>query len=264
MDLSIVIPCRDEAENVHVLQRELMPIVDELRATRTVELVLVDDGSRDGTGDLLDAAFHDDERVRIVRHDRGRGLGAAVRTGLRQSVGDIVVTTDCDASYPFSLIPTMLKLLRPDIGIVTASCYHPAGSVDNVPGYRVFLSKSASLMYRVLLDRRVHTYTCLFRAYRRGVLDAVTFESDDFLGVTELLANAILAGFAVRELPCTLRARRYGQSKARVARIIRSHLAFQCRLLFAARATRQHPGHVLQKENPGTPLAASAAGRGEV
>jgi dolichol-phosphate mannosyltransferase len=82
-----------------------------------------------------------------------------------------------------------------------------------------------------LLDRRVHTYTCLFRAYRRDVIDHVSFQSDGFLGVTEILANALVAGYTVRELPCTLRARRYGQSKARVARIILSHLRFQARLV---------------------------------
>lgn len=231
MDLSIVIPCRDEADNVHILQRELSPVVAELRETRTVEVVLVDDGSTDGTGDLLEEAFRDDDLVRVVRHDRGRGLGAAVRTGFQASTGEVVVTTDCDASYPFSLIPSVLSVLRPEVGIVTASCYHPAGAVDNVPGYRVFLSKSASLIYRLLLDRRVHTYTCLFRAYRRDVIDHVSFQSDGFLGVTEILANALVAGYTVRELPCTLRARRYGQSKARVARIILSHLRFQARLV---------------------------------
>lgn len=227
MDISIVIPCRDEADNVTILQSELMPVVDRLREAHSVELVLVDDGSTDGTGDLLAAAFRDDPLVRIERHRPGRGLGAAVRTGFAASQGDVVVTTDCDASYPFQLIPVMLDLLKPDVDIVTASCYHPSGAVENVPGYRVFLSKSASLLYRVLLDRRVHTYTCLFRAYRRPVVERASFRSDDFLGVTEILANAILDGFTVRELPCTLRARRYGQSKARVARIIRSHLRFQ-------------------------------------
>jgi len=235
VDLSLVIPCRDEADNVQVLVRELTPILDELRQTRTVELVLVDDGSTDGTGHLLAEAFGHDPLVRIVPHKPGRGLGAAVRTGFRHSAGDVVVTTDCDASYPFHLIPSLLGLLRPGVDVVTASCYHPAGGVENVPGYRVFLSKSASLLYRILLDRKIHTYTCLFRAYRRSVVDTCEPESDGFLGVTEILASAILAGYTVRELPCVLRARRYGQSKARVAQIIRSHLAYQAGLILSGR-----------------------------
>jgi dolichol-phosphate mannosyltransferase len=265
MDLSIVIPCRDEADNIQILRTELAPVVAELRQTRTVELILVDDGSTDGTGDLLDEAFRGDDLVRVVRHDRGRGLGAAIRTGFESSVGDVVVTTDCDASYPFSLIPILLTHLRSEVGIVTASCYHPAGGVDNVPTYRVFLSKSASLIYRVLLDHRVHTYTCLFRAYRRDVLEHVAVQSDDFLGVTQVLANAILAGYIVRELPCTLRARRYGQSKARVARIIWSHLGFQVRLLLTTRAWRGHQRERLaQHDNPLAAATAHAMSRGKV
>ncbi|MFN8637779.1 MAG: glycosyltransferase family 2 protein [Chloroflexota bacterium] len=239
MDLSLVIPCRDEAENVQLLVRELTPVLQQLRETRSVELVLVDDGSTDGTGDLLRQAFTDDPLVSIVPHNPGRGLGAAVRTGFRHSTGDVVVTTDCDASYPFHLIPSLLGLLRPGVDVVTASCYHPAGAVENVPGYRVFLSKSASLLYRILLDRKIHTYTCLFRAYRRPVVDTCEPESDGFLGVTEVLASAILAGFTIRELPCTLRARRYGQSKAKVARIIRSHLRYQAGLILSGRLWRR-------------------------
>lgn len=239
MDISLVIPCRDEAENVPILLQELVPVLADLRRSRSVELVLVDDGSMDGTGDRLTDAFQHDGLVRIVRHTRGRGLGAALRTGFAHSAGDIVVTTDCDASYPFSLIPSLLDRLGPGTDVVTASCYHPDGGVENVPGYRIFLSKSASLMYRLLLDPSVHTYTCLFRAYRREVVEHVAFQSDDFLGVTEILARAILAGFNVNELPCTLRARRYGASKARVLRIIRSHLGFQWSLL---RESRGIPG----------------------
>jgi len=240
VDISLVIPCRDEADNIPVLQRELMPVVAELRQTFSVELVFVDDGSLDGTGDLLDAAFREDPAARVVRHPVGRGLGAGVRTGFANSTGEIVVTTDCDASYPFSLIPSLVNMMQPGVDIVTASCYHPQGGVENVPGYRIFLSKSASFLYRVLLDWRIHTYTCLFRAYRREVVDQASFGSNGFFGVTEILANAILDGRVVRELPCTLRARRYGQSKARVARIIGSHLRFQWGLLFRdRRAARQ-------------------------
>ncbi len=230
-DLTIVIPCFNEAANVEQLAEGLSPVLARLRQDRTVEVVFVDDGSSDRTGDLLERRFGADPTVRVVRHERNRGLGAALRTGFQQATGAVVVTTDSDATYPFALILPLLDRLEPGVDVVTSSCYHPRGGIDNVPAYRVFLSRSASLLYRVLLDRRVHTYTALFRAYRREVLTTVSFTSDDFLSVTELLANAMLAGFVVRELPCTLRARRYGASKAKIARIIRSHLRFQWSLL---------------------------------
>ena len=238
MNLSLVIPCYNESENVPVIANELMPVVAQLRQQRSVEsveIVFVDDGSDDGTGVLLESRFGSDPGVRVVRHDRNRGLGAALRTGLQHARGDVIVTTDSDATYPFPLILPLLDKLQPGVDLVTASCYHPDGGVENVPGYRVFLSKSASFMYRVLVRRDIHTYTCLFRAYRRSVIDNVSFQSDGFLSVTELLANAVAMGYVVAELPCTLRVRRYGVSKAKIARTIVAHLKFQWRLARAGR-----------------------------
>jgi dolichol-phosphate mannosyltransferase len=231
VDLSLVIPCYNEADNVETIATELWPVVDQLRRDRSVEVIFVDDGSTDGVGDLLEARFGGAPEVRVVRHDRNRGLGAALRTGFRHARGAVVVTTDSDATYPFALIPALLGRLTPDVDIVTGSCYHPQGGVADVPAYRILLSRSASLIYRLLIDRSIHTYTCMFRAYRRELLADVPCRSDGFLSVTELLAHGVLKGYIAAELPCTLRVRRYGASKAKVFRIIRSHLSFQWELI---------------------------------
>src|SRR5262245_47664446 len=227
MDLTIVIPCFNESDSIPVLHDELTPVVAALRRDHTVEVLFVDDGSTDSTGDLLVSAFASDADVRVVRHDRNRGLGAALRTGYRHARGRIVVTADSDATYPFQLIPSLLERLQSGVDIVTGSCYHRDGGIENVPGYRVLLSRSASTVYRLIVDRRVHTYTCMFRAYRRHVLESVDLRADGFLGVTELLVNAMLMGYTVAELPCTLRVRRYGASKAKLVRTTRAHLTFQ-------------------------------------
>jgi dolichol-phosphate mannosyltransferase len=155
----------------------------------------------------------------------------ALRTGFARARGDIVVTTDSDGTYPFTTIPDMLALLEPGIDIVTASPYHPAGGVDGVPAYRLLFSKGASFLYRVLLDPHLHTYTAMYRAYRGEVIERISTNSDGFLMVTELMVGALLAGYKVAEFPATLRVRRYGQSKARVWQITRSHLRFQARVL---------------------------------
>jgi dolichol-phosphate mannosyltransferase len=241
MDLTIVIPCFDESDNIQILADELFPVVGELRRDRSVEVLFVEDGSTDGTGELLRDRFGGDPDVRVARHDRNRGLGAALRTGFKHASGEVVVTTDSDASYPFSLIVPLLDRLQPGVDLVTASCYHRDGGVDNVPGYRIFLSKSASLMYRILVDWNIHTYTCMFRAYRRNILDTLTFESRGFLAVTELLVSARLQGYTVSELPCTLRVRRYGASKAKLSWIILSHLRFQVRMLLSGDVLHRRP-----------------------
>ena len=231
MDLSIIIPCYNEEESIPKLRQEFWPVVTVLAQQHTIEIIFVDDGSRDHTSEALAAAFHDIDSpqisIKIERHPQNKGLGAAIRTGFKASSGEILITTDCDGTYKFTEIPALLAYLTPEIDIVTASPYHPHGAVDNVPGYRLVLSRGSSVMYRLLADRRVHTYTALFRAYRREVVDNITFEADGFLAGTELLVKAIRMGYQVAEYPTVLHSRVFGQSKAKIAQTVKAHLEFQ-------------------------------------
>ena len=231
MTLSIIIPCYNEAENVEHLAAALFPVVDELAREQSVEVILVDDGSRDDTLARLQSFAARRPDVRVVRHSRNRGLGAALRTGYAHARGDLMVTTDSDGTYPFTEIPRLLARMTPHVDIVVASPYHPHGGVEGVPHYRLILSKGASLLYRVLLRWDLHTYTAMFRAVRREVARLTPSKANGFLMPAEFLANALRLGYHVAELPTVLHVRRYGQSKARVTRIILAHLRFQMQLL---------------------------------
>jgi dolichol-phosphate mannosyltransferase len=232
MKLSLVIPCFNEADSIAQMREQLNGVRDEFERRGPFELVFVDDGSTDATYNLLREAFADWENVRIARHDRNRGLGIALRTGFSNARGEVIVVTDSDGTYPFTTIPEMLDRLTPDVDMVTSSAYHPQGGVDGVPPYRIMLSKSASLLYRLLVDWRIHTYTAMYRAYRRTVVDQVPTTAEGYLVMSELLVGALLAGFRVAEYPAVLRVRRYGQSKAKVWSITRSHLRFQAGILW--------------------------------
>jgi len=246
MDLSIVIPCYNEVDNISKLESEFIPVLNQLAATRSVEVVFVDDGSRDGTFAGLQQAFGASSKgnpaIKIEQHKVNRGLGAAIRTGLAAAQGDVVVTTDSDATYRFEEIIPLLERLGLDVDLVTASPYHPDGGVMNVPGYRLVLSKGSSLLYRLLVSWRIHTYTALFRAYRRKVVDTVPFQSDGFLAGTEILVNGLLMGYKVVEYPTTLHSRVNGASKAKIMRTIAAHLRFQGQiLLFKLRPVKPLP-----------------------
>jgi dolichol-phosphate mannosyltransferase len=235
VDLSIIVPCYNEVDNVAKLEHELFPVVIDLAETYPVELVFVDDGSTDGTWQALAKAFGDREEeqisIRYERHTVNRGLGAALRTGLTAATGEVIVTTDSDGTYHFSEIPALLSCLTPDVDIVTASPYHPQGGVAGVPAYRLVLSQGSSTIYRILVDWHIHTYTSLFRAYRRPVIETVSFESDGFLAGTELLVNGLLMGYRAVEYPAVLHARIWGTSKAKLMRTILAHLRFQIQVL---------------------------------
>jgi dolichol-phosphate mannosyltransferase len=240
MKLSIIVPCYNEVDNVQKLHDELLPIVEDVVAhgwknaveeARSAEMIFVDDGSADGTSQKLKECFSDGNKLGItfkfLKHERNLGLGAAIRTGFSNADGDILVTVDSDGTYKFSEIPTFLSFLTPEVDIVTASPYHPMGGVVGVPAYRLFLSRGSSVLYRILVDWNVHTYTCLFRAYRSKVIKDIHFESNGFLAGTEILVNAILKGYRVDEFPAVLYRRMYGVSKAKIAQTILSHLRFQ-------------------------------------
>ncbi len=243
MKISIVIPCFNEEDNIEKLNTELFPVVEKLIGSRApdgshvtaIEIVFVDDGSGDSTYDALRTAFASRAdrvlSIKFEKHEVNRGLGAAIRTGLQASSGEIILTTDSDGTYKFATIPALLACIQENVDVVTASPYHPGGEVVGVPGYRIFLSKGSSLLYRILLDWRIYTYTALFRGYRRRVVDQVQFEANDFLGGTELMVKAMLKGFRVVEYPAALHSRVFGVSKAKLWRTIKSHLRFQFRLL---------------------------------
>ena len=235
MDLSIIIPCYNEAENVPKLQQELWPVLVELSQTRTIEVIFVDDGSVDQTWQALVETFgrghYPQVSVRFEHHEGNLGLGAAIRTGFAVACGRVIVTTDSDGTYHFSEIPTLLSYLKPGFDLVTASPYHPAGKVMNVPAHRLILSRGSSTIYRLLVDRGIYTYTALFRAYRRSLVEQVPFMSDGYLAGTELMVNGIFMGFQAVEYPTVLHARVFSTSKAKIMRTILAHLFFQAQVL---------------------------------
>jgi dolichol-phosphate mannosyltransferase len=231
MNLSLVIPCFNESESLAQLHEQLSVIRPELERRGSFELVLVDDCSTDDTYTRLPEIFADFPHVTVARHERNRGPGAALRTGFEHARGEVIVTTDCDGTYALTTIPALLDRLTPEVEIVTASPYHPRGGVEGVPAYRLLFSKGASIMYRALVDPHLHTYTAMYRAYRREVIERIDTRSDGFLMFTELLVEAMLAGYRVAEYPAVLRVRRYGQSKARVAKITRAHLRYQLEVI---------------------------------
>jgi len=245
MKLSIIVPCYNEVDNVSKLHDELLPIIEDmvihgwenaLEEGRSAEMIFVDDGSGDGTFSKLKERFAGDNKsgimFKFIKHETNLGLGAAIRTGFSNADGDILVTVDSDGTYKFSEIPAFLSFLTPEVDIVTASPYHPKGGVVGVPAYRLFLSRGSSVLYRILVDWNVHTYTCLFRAYRSKVIKNIRFDSNGFLAGTEILVNAMLKGYQVAEFPAVLHRRMYGVSKAKIAQTILSHLRFQGWVLF--------------------------------
>ncbi len=221
---SIIVPCYNEEEGIPHLVSQLDPAVERLQQKYTVELIFVDDGSKDKTWELLQQHYGNKKHAVLLRHEQNRNLGGALKTGFSRAQGDFIAALDSDCTYSPVLFEKMLEMMDEKTDIVTVSPYHPQGKVNNVPAYRIFLSKSVSQIYRLLLGSSLYTYTAMVRVYRQEVVKKVHFESNTFLGVTEHLTKALLQGYKAKELPAELNVRKFGQSKMRTMRVIGDHL----------------------------------------
>ncbi|MBI1968623.1 glycosyltransferase family 2 protein [Candidatus Woesearchaeota archaeon] len=231
LTVSIIIPCFNEEEGIPHLAAQLDPVIGELQKTCAVELIFVDDGSTDRTNALLHHHFGQRKNAKIIRHDVNKNLGAALRTGFQHASGTHIAMLDSDCTYEPKILLTLLGLLDEKTDIVTVSPYHPLGKVENVPGWRIFLSKSSSLLYKHLLGSGIYTHGAMVRAYKREVLENVHSEIHDFLYVSEILIKALLKGYKVTEVPATLRVRQFGASKMKLARTIKSHLGLMGKII---------------------------------
>jgi dolichol-phosphate mannosyltransferase len=223
--ISLVIPVFNEEDGIAQLRERLACVRAMWRETADVEFVFVDDGSSDNTQHVLRKVFGTDSLSQILIHGANRGIGAAFRTGFARSRGSIVCTIDADCSYGPENLPRLTRALEEQAAdIAVASPYHPQGTVEGVPWWRLVLSKSCSVFYRLVAPVRLHTYTSVFRAYRKNVLETVAFQEDGFVSATEILILAAEQGYGITEVPMTLHARKIGQTKMRVLRTIRGHL----------------------------------------
>lgn len=219
-----MVPVYQESAGIRDLERALGEFVASESARREVQIVLVDDGSTDGSGDLLRTCFGDRPEATVVSHAHNLSLGAALETGGELAHGDYIAWFDADLTYEPALLGQLAHELDQGADVALASCYHPDGGIDGVAPWRLALSKAASSMYSRATGGALHTYTSMVRAYRRDVLQQCRPKSEGFLAVTEVLLRALRAGKRCVEVPAVLARRRSGQSKMRILRVAIGHL----------------------------------------
>jgi polysaccharide deacetylase family protein (PEP-CTERM system associated) len=224
--VSVVIPCYNETQSLPYLSKTIQSLIGSLAGEYAFTFMFVDDCSTDATWTMLAKLFGGRPGFILLRHARNQGVSAAIQTGIRNSKDDIVCSIDCDCTYDPHELGRMIPLLTDGVDVVTASPYHPAGRVRNVPAWRLFLSKTLSRLYRLVLRQQLFTYTSCFRVYRKETVGVVNIRLPGFLGLAEMIARMDLAGRRVVEYPTTLEVRVLGFSKMKVLRNIVGHLGF--------------------------------------
>lgn len=201
--VSVVIPVYNEEKN-------LPDLIDRCLAAcrktgRHFEIVLVDDGSRDGSRGLISQAADSQEEVIGVLLNRNYGQHAAVFAGLEQSRGEIVVTLDADLQNPPEEIPNLVREMDRGVDVVGTVRQNRQDSV-----FRRVASLAVNRMVRQATGVMMHDYGCMLRAYRRQVVDAM-LQCGERSTFIPILANSFAA--ATAEIPVRHTARRNGESK---------------------------------------------------
>ncbi|MBC7679170.1 MAG: polyprenol monophosphomannose synthase [Pseudorhodobacter sp.] len=208
----VVVPTYDEVENLPLITRRLRTAVP------TADLLVVDDNSPDGTGELADGLAAADPSVHVLHRAGKQGLGAAYLTGFawaREQGYDVVVEMDADGSHAPEQLPRLLAALE-NADLVLGSRWVAGGEVVNWPRSREVLSRGGNLWTRVALGLPLKDATGGFRAYRREVLDKVATSavaSQGYCFQVDLAWQTWRAGYRVVEVPITFVERELGTSK---------------------------------------------------
>lgn len=228
--VSVVIPCYNEVDSLPYLDKALSDLISATSNTLDLSFLLVDDCSTDDTHNELQRQFGKRDRFTILRHEQNGGIARAIATGIAASKTETVCSIDADCSYDPLELARMIPELDENTDLVTASPYHKDGFVLAVPAWRLFLSKSLSGIYRLVLSHTLATYTSCFRVYRRSSVIGISTQYGDFRGIVELLARLDIAGGSIKEFPTTLQSRIFGYSKMKTISTIAGHLKLLMRV----------------------------------
>ncbi|PZM90196.1 MAG: dolichol-phosphate mannosyltransferase [Actinobacteria bacterium] len=208
----VVIPTYNEADNV-------CRITERVRsAVPNVEILIADDNSPDGTGEVADRLAAEDDHIHVLHRPGKQGLGAAYVAGFdwaRERGYDAVVEMDADGSHAPEELPRLLDAAR-TADVVIGSRYVPGGRVVNWPAHRLLLSRGGNLYVRLVLGMPISDATGGYRVYRMPVLEKIdyrTVTSQGYSFQVELSWRAHREGFRIVEVPITFTEREFGTSK---------------------------------------------------
>ena len=229
----IIIPTYNERENLKSLCDQV------LTALPSADLLVVDDSSPDGTGQLADELAAQNPRIQVLHRSGKLGLGTAYIAGFRYALSkhyEFVFEMDADFSHDPVYLPALLGAAKDGAGVVIGSRRVPGGGTENWGLSRQLISAGGSLYARTILGLDVRDLTSGFKCFRREVLAAIDLDavrSNGYSFQIEMTYRAVRKGFSVAEVPIIFIDRRAGQSKMS-SKIFAEAMGMVWRLRFAS------------------------------
>lgn len=223
INISIVAPAYNEEQ---VIAKFVDSVTSYMRQTElSWELLIINDGSTDRTGEILESLPVPE--LRVVTHSENRGLGKGLETGFTHARGDVVITMDADCTHDPENISFLYQAILNGYDVAIASRYVPGGGMVDVPGWRQLISKAGNYIIGKVLSWSVRDGTSGYRAYKREHLQSLGELSPGFEVQVEILQK--LNNLRFCEVPLKLRDRTMGKSKMRYTSLIRPYAALLLR-----------------------------------
>lgn len=206
MNLSVVIPVYNEASNI----REILKRVQDTNLAQ--EIVIVDDGSKDGTREIL-GALNEKENVRVILHDTNQGKGAAVVTGMRAAKGDVILIQDADLEYDPRDYPTLLLPIQERRADVVYGSRFLGAPRRVAMFWHQVANQLLTFMTNILYDSILTDMETGYKVFRREVIQDMKIRSKRFNFEPEFTAKILKRKFRIYEVPISFNPRDYSEGK---------------------------------------------------
>lgn len=235
LEISVICPFFNEEG---IIADAIQTLLGHLRQNLEAdwELIIINDGSTDCSGDIASQIAAENPRLRVLGYQNNRGRGHALRAGIAQARGRIIITTEIDLSWGEDIIEKLYKAIekRPDADIVIASPHLPEGGYKNVPAKRVFLSRFGNLIIRSFMSNVATMNTGMTRAYRRDAIRSLPLDEDGKEFHLEVVLKARALNYRFFEIPALLEWKNYKhqgrkvtrKSSSKVNKLVLSHSLF--------------------------------------
>lgn len=204
--LSIVIPCYNEEDNIEKIMAKVRKLSFKEFGYKK-EVLVVNDGSSDGTGKILKKM----KSIKLIEHPKNKGKGAAIQTGIKKSVGDVIIIQDADLEYDPGQIADLLSEIVNGEDIVYGSRFK--GTFKNMSFPNLMGNKFLSFMTRLLFTTSISDMETCYKMFTRNAISGIDLKSNGFEVEGEITAKFLKNGYSIKEIPIDYNARGHDEGK---------------------------------------------------